>query len=156
MGLENMQMTRADLRKLLEPGVSAMGFELVDVEMAGSHHSPTLRVYIDSPRGVNVDDCAKVSRQLSALLDVEDPLPGQYTLEVSSPGLDRPLVKPEDFRRFVGETVKVKMQQPVLGRRNFSGRLVEVAADHVVVEVDKEIFNLAFDDMERARLVPRF
>jgi ribosome maturation factor RimP len=105
---------------------------------------------------VNVDDCAKVSRQLSALLDVEDPLPGQYTLEVSSPGLDRPLVKPEDFRRFVGETVKVKMQQPVLGRRNFSGRLVEVAADHVVVEVDKEIFNLAFDDMERARLVPRF
>lgn len=151
-----MQMTRADLRKLLEPGVSAMGFELVDVEMAGSHHSPTLRVYIDSPRGVNVDDCAKVSRQLSALLDVEDPLPGQYTLEVSSPGLDRPLVKPEDFRRFVGETVKVKMQQPVLGRRNFSGRLVEVAADHVVVEVDKEIFSLAFDDMERARLVPRF
>ena len=151
-----MQMTRADLRKLLEPGVSAMGFELVDVEMAGSHHSPTLRVYIDSPRGVNVDDCARVSRQLSALLDVEDPLPGQYTLEVSSPGLDRPLVKPEDFRRFVGETVKVKMQQPVLGRRNFSGRLVEVAADHVVVEVDKEIFNLAFDDMERARLVPRF
>ena len=151
-----MQMTRADLRKLLEPGVSAMGFELVDVEMAGSHHSPTLRVYIDSPRGVNVDDCAKVSRQLSALLDVEDPLPGQYTLEVSSPGLDRPLVKPEDFRRFFGETVKVKMQQPVLGRRNFSGRLVEVAADHVVVEVDKEIFNLAFDDMERARLVPRF
>lgn len=151
-----MQTTRADLRKLLEPGVSAMGFELVDVEMAGSHHSPTLRVYIDSPRGVNVDDCARVSRQLSALLDVEDPLPGQYTLEVSSPGLDRPLVKPEDFRRFVGETVKVKMQQPVLGRRNFSGRLVEVAADHVVVEVDKEIFNLAFDDMERARLVPRF
>jgi ribosome maturation factor RimP len=124
--------------------------------MAGSHHHPTLRVYIDSPRGVNVDDCARVSRQLSALLDVEDPLPGQYTLEVSSPGLDRPLVKPEDFRRFVGETVKVKMQQPVLGRRNFSGRLVEVAADHVVVEVDKEIFNLAFDDMERARLVPRF
>ena len=151
-----MQTTRADLRKLLEPGVSAMGFELVDVEMAGSHHSPTLRVYIDGPRGVNVDDCARVSRQLSALLDVEDPLPGQYILEVSSPGLDRPLVKPEDFRRFVGETVKVKMQQPVLGRRNFSGRLVEVAADHVVVEVDKEIFNLAFDDMERARLVPRF
>ena len=151
-----MQTTRADLRKLLEPGVSAMGFELVDVEMAGSHHSPTLRVYIDSPRGVNVDDCAKVSRQLSALLDVEDPLPGQYTLEVSSPGLDRPLVKPEDFRRFIGETIKVKLQQPVLGRRNFSGRLVDVAADHVVVEVDKEIFNLAFNDMERARLVPRF
>ena len=149
-----MQATRADLRKLLEPGVSALGFELVDVEMAGSHHHPTLRVYIDSPRGINVDDCAKVSRQLSALLDVEDPLPGQYTLEVSSPGQDRPLVKPEDFRRHTGETIKVKLQQPVAGRRNFSGRLVDVATDHVVMEVDKEIYNLAFADMERARLVP--
>ena len=150
-----MQATRIELRKLLEPGVNAVGFELVDVEVAGSRHSPTLRVYIDSHRGVNVDDCARVSRQLSALLDVEDPLPGHYTLEVSSPGLDRPLVKPEDFRRFVGETIKVKLQAPLLGRRNFSGRLVDVAADHVVVEVDKEIFSLAFDAMERARLVPR-
>ena len=151
-----MQTTRADLRNLLEPGVSAMGFELVDVEMVGSSHNPTLRVYIDSPRGVNVDDCASVSRQLSALLDVEDPLPGHYTLEVSSPGLDRPLVKPEDFRRFIGETIKVKLQAPILGRRNFSGRLVDVTAEHAVVEVDKEIVNLAFGDMERARLVPRF
>jgi ribosome maturation factor RimP len=152
-----MRGTRADLRKLLEPGVKAVGFELVDVELAGSSHNPTLRVYIDSPAGVNVDDCARVSRQLSALLDVEDPLPGQYTLEVSSPGLDRPLVTPEDFKRFVGETVKVKMQQPLAGgRRNFSGRLVEVTADHAVVEVDKEHYDLAFDGMERARLVPRF
>ena len=150
-----MQGTRADLRKLLEPGVSAMGFELVDVEVAGSRHSPTLRVYIDSPAGVNVDDCARVSRQLSALLDVEDPLPGQYTLEVSSPGLDRPLVKPEDFKRFVGETIKVKMHEPLQGRKNFSGRLVDVAADHVVVEVDKEHLDLLFEGMERARLVPR-
>ena len=155
MGYGVMQATRTELRKLLEPGVSAMGFELVDVEVAGSRHNPTLRVYIDSPGGVNVDDCASVSRQLSALLDIEDPLPGHYTLEVSSPGLDRPLVKPEDFRRFVGETIKVKLQAPLLGRRNFSGRLVNVAADHVVMEVDKEIFNLAFDAMERARLVPR-
>ena len=151
-----MRGTRADLRKLLEPGVKALGFELVDVELAGSHHHPTLRVYIDSAQGVVVDDCARVSRQLSALLDVEDPLPGHYTLEVSSPGLDRPLVTPEDFRRYVGETIKVKMHEPVLGRKNFSGRLLDVAADHVVVEVDKEHFDLAFDGMERARLVPRF
>ena len=151
-----MRGTRADLRKLLEPGVKAMGFELVDVELAGSHHSPTLRVYIDSTNGVVVDDCAKVSRQISALLDVEDPLPGHYTLEVSSPGLDRPLVKPEDFKRFVGETIKVKMHEPILGRKNFSGRLVDVAADHVVVEVDKEHYDLAFEGMDRARLVPRF
>ncbi|HLE93040.1 MAG: ribosome maturation factor RimP [Sulfuricaulis sp.] len=147
--------TRAELRKLLEPGVAATGFDLVEVELAGSHHHPTLRVYIDSPAGVNVDDCARVSRQLSALLDVEDPLPGHYTLEVSSPGLDRPLVKPEDFMRYVGETIKIKMQQPMLGRRNFSGRLVDVTADHVVIEVDKERFDLTFEGMERARLVPR-
>jgi ribosome maturation factor RimP len=147
--------TRAELRKLLEPGVAATGFDLVEVELAGSHHHPTLRVYIDSPAGVNVDDCARVSRQLSALLDVEDPLPGHYTLEVSSPGLDRPLVKPKDFMRYVGETIKIKMQQPMLGRRNFSGRLVDVTADHVVIEVDKERFDLTFEGMERARLVPR-
>jgi len=151
-----MSGSRADLRRLLEPGVSAMGFELVDVELAGSHHNPTLRVYIDSPAGVTVDNCADVSRQLSALLDVEDPLPGHYTLEVSSPGLDRPLVKPDDFRRFVGETIKVKMHEPILGRKNFAGRLVEVATDHVVVEVDKEHYDLTFEGMERARLVPRF
>jgi len=154
MGHEVMR-TRAELRKLLEPGVAATGFDLVEVELAGSHHHPTLRVYIDSPAGVNVDDCARVSRQLSALLDVEDPLPGHYTLEVSSPGLDRPLVKPKDFMRYVGETIKIKMQQPMLGRRNFSGRLVDVTADHVVIEVDKERFDLTFEGMERARLVPR-
>jgi ribosome maturation factor RimP len=151
-----MPGSRTDWRKLLEPGVSALGFELVDVELAGSHHHPTLRVYIDSPGGVTVDDCADVSRQLSALLDVEDPLPGRYTLEVSSPGLDRPLVKPEDFRRFVGERIKVKMREPILGRKNFAGRLVAVAADHVVVELDQERFDLAFAGMERARLIPRF
>jgi len=151
-----MSGSRADLRKLLEPGVSAMGFELVDVELAGSHHKPTLRVYIDSPAGVTVNNCADVSRQLSALLDVEDPLPGHYTLEVSSPGLDRPLVRPDDFRRFIGETIKVKMHQPILGRKNFAGRLLEVATDHVVVEVDKEHYDLAFEGMERARLVPQF
>lgn len=151
-----MPANRTDWRQLLEPGVSALGFELVDVEMVGSHHNPTLRVYIDSPRGINVDDCAKVSRQLSAVLDVEDPLPGHYTLEVSSPGLDRPLVKPEDFRRYLGEAIKVKMRQPQLGRRNFTGRLLDVTADHVVVEVDQERYQLAFGEMERARLVPRF
>jgi len=147
--------TRADLRKLLEPGVAATGFELVEVELAGSHHHPTLRVYIDGPAGVNVDDCARVSRQLSALLDIEDPLPGHYFLEVSSPGLDRPLVKPEDFMKFVGETIKIKMQQPLLGRKNFCGRLVDVTADHVVIEVDRERFDLTFEGIERARLVPR-
>src|SRR3990170_280368 len=151
-----MGSVASTLRTQLASGVAALGFELVDAELSGGRHRRTLRVYIDGPQGITVDNCAAVSRQLSAILDVEDPIPGGYTLEVSSPGLDRPLVTPADFRRFIGETIKVKMQPPLLGRKNFSGRLVDVTADHVVVEVDKEHFDLAFDGMERARLVPRF
>jgi ribosome maturation factor RimP len=151
-----MRGARSELRQLLEPGVQALGFELVDVEFAGSGPHGTLRVYIDSPQGVNVDDCAAVSRQLSAILDVEDPLPAAYTLEVSSPGLDRPLVTAPDFRRFTGETVKVQMVQPLNGRKRFKGRLVAVTDDQVVMEVDDERFELALADIERARLVPKF
>jgi len=152
---------RTELRRLLEPGVSALGFELVDIELLGQGRHATLRVYIDSPDGVNVDDCAAVSRQLSALLDVEDPLPGGYTLEVSSPGLDRPLLTPAHYRRFVGELVKLTLAQPRDGRRKFKGRLVEAGDDHVVIETEgaggvPEQFRLAYADIERARLVPRF
>src|SRR5438552_18121137 len=97
------------LRERLESGAQALGFELVDVELMGGRQNQLLRVYIDSPRGVTVDDCAQVSRQLSAILDVEDPFPGSYRLEVSSPGLDRPLVRPEDFERFRCVTIKVRL-----------------------------------------------
>jgi ribosome maturation factor RimP len=151
-----MQGQRAELRRMLEPGVKALGFELVDVEMAGGSSRATLRVYIDGPQGVTVDDCAAVSRQISAILDVEDPIPGSYTLEVSSPGLDRPLVTAADFERYVNETVKVQMVQPLDGRKRFKGRLAEVSGDHVVVEVDNERFDLAIEGIERARLVPKF
>ncbi|HEX7045699.1 MAG TPA: ribosome maturation factor RimP [Burkholderiales bacterium] len=144
------------LRGRLESGVQALGFELVDVELTGGRQHQTLRVYIDGPRGVTVDDCADVSRQLSAILDVEDPFPGSYTLEVSSPGLDRPLVTPADFRRFQGAMIKVRMLQPVGGRRNFTGRLVDATEDAAVVEVDGERFRLSYQAIERARLVPQF
>jgi ribosome maturation factor RimP len=142
------------LRERLGAGVEALGFQLVDVELAGGRQQRTLRVYIDSPEGVTVDDCANVSRQLSAILDVEDPFPGRYTLEVSSPGLDRPLVTPADFRRFQGEVVKVRLLAALDGRRNFTGRLVEATPENVVVEVDHERFNLPMAAIERARLVP--
>jgi len=145
------------LRELCRGGVEALGFELVDVELAGGGRSPTLRVYIDSPVGITVDNCADVSRQLSAIFDVEDPLPSSYTLEVSSPGLDRPLVRPEDFRKRVGATVKLKLRRPdEAGRRNFTGSLMEATDDGVVVEVDKERFSLPYTAIERARLVPKF
>lgn len=151
---------RTDWRHLLEPGVNALGFELVDAELVGGHHHATLRVYIDSPKGVVVDDCARVSRQLSALLDVEDPGLSDYTLEVSSPGLDRPLVRPEHYRRFLGAMVKLTLAQPMQGRRKFKGRLVEAGDAHAVIEAEgasgaPERFTLAYADIERARLVPR-
>ncbi len=151
-----MQELRSRLRAMLAPGAEALGFELVDVELVGSPQHPTVRVYIDSPRGVTVDDCADVSHQLSAILDVEDPIPGSYTLEVSSPGLDRPLVRPEDFRRFRGELVRLRTFAPLEGRRNFKGVIVDVTAEHVVVEADRTRWRVAFGDIERARLVPRF
>jgi ribosome maturation factor RimP len=148
---------RSRLRILLQPGVEALGFELVDAELAGGGRGATLRVYIDSPQGITVEDCADVSRQISAILDVEDPIQGSYTLEVSSPGLDRPLVTPEDFRKRLGETVKAKLRRPdPMGRRNFSGKLLEVKADSIVLEVDNEQHELAFEVIERARLVPKF
>lgn len=141
---------------MLEPGVKALGFELVDTELSSGAGQSVLRVYIDHPRGINVDDCAKVSRQLSAILDVEDPIAGHYMLEVSSPGLDRPLVVHADFVRHLGETVKVKTVEPVLGRRNFTGRLAAVESDRVIVEVDGENYELLLATIERARLVPKF
>jgi ribosome maturation factor RimP len=146
----------AGLRAILEPGVEALGFELVDAELTGSGSHALLRVYIDSPGGISVKDCAMVSRQLSAVLDVEDPIPGHYTLEVSSPGLDRPLVQRKDFERFTGADVKVRLLQPVLGRRNFTGRLKGVEGDHIVLEMDTESYDLAFENIEKARLVPQF
>lgn len=157
-----MRGIATQLRDLLESGVNAVGFAMVDAELVGHPRHPTLRVYIDGPEGVNIDDCAKVSRQLSAVLDVENPLSGRYNLEVSSPGLDRPLVKLDDFRRFVGETVKVRLCHAVVGRKNFTGRLMGVAGGQVVLEGGgapggvKEQFHLEFADIDRARLVPKF
>ena len=142
------------LRVRLASGVEALGFELVEAELSGGRHHRTLRVYIDGPEGVTVDDCAAVSRQLSAILDVEDPIPGSYTLEVSSPGLDRPLVTPADFRRFQGAMIKVRLLNALDGRRNFTGRLLETTPESVVMEVDQERFNLPLAAIERARLVP--
>jgi len=156
LGQEMTRVTVAGLHKLFEPGVQALGFELVDVEYAADGGRNVLRVYIDRPDGITVDDCAKVSRQVSAVLDVEDPIPEGYTLEVSSPGLDRPLVKRADFERFAGQDVKVRMREAVSGRRNFKGMLVGVEGDAIVVNVDQERFSLPIARIERARLVPQW
>ncbi len=137
---------------MVEPAVDRLGFELVDVEFISGQK--TLRVYIDGPDGIHVDDCARVSRQLSALFDVEDPIPGQYTLEVSSPGLDRPLARPQDFTRFTGSQVKIKTLTPIEGRRNFQGRLMGLSGECVVLETEETRYDLALANIEKARLVP--
>ncbi len=151
-----MAVASAQLRRVLEPGVTGQGFELVEVELSGTSRRPLLRVYIDGPEGVTVDDCARVSNQLSAILDVEDLIDGRYTLEVSSPGLDRPLVRPVDFTRFTGEMIKVRLGEPLSGRKNFKGRLLAVGPEHVVLGLDGETLELPFERIEKARLVPKF
>lgn len=149
------QLSQANLASLFEPAVNAVGFELLAVEIGGTGANSVLRVYIDSPEGVTVDNCADVSHQLSGILDVENPLPGRYTLEVSSPGADRPLVKREHFVAVLGEQVRIRLFQPIERRRNFKGRLREVLDSSVVVALDENEVILPLADIEQARLVPK-
>ncbi len=150
-----MPRESAELRKLLEPAVTTLGYELVGVEFISGRRG-LLRVYIDSEDGISVDDCQAVSHQVSGLLDVEDPIPGQYSLEVSSPGLDRPLFRAADFERFAGHELRLRLVAPVEGRRKFRGVLVGVRDDRVVVQVDGQELIVALGDIDEARLVPDY
>ena len=141
------------LIELLEPAVAAMGFELADLD-AHLGRRGLLRLYIDREGGVTVDDCQRVSEQVGALLDVEDPLPGSYVLEVSSPGFDRRLRTRAHFERFVGERVRIELRDPRDGRRNFTGRLTGVEDEDALLEVDGEVWHLPLNDIAVARLVP--
>ena len=147
-------MTRDELLKLLEPAIERLGYELSDLEVKLGGKHGVLRVFIDKPDGIGLHDCEKVSLAVSALLDVEDPLPGHYDLEVSSPGLDRKLTKIEHFQRFTGETVKVQMRFPIEGRKRFRGTLVSSNDEKIVVEVDGEPHSLPMATIDTARLVP--
>jgi ribosome maturation factor RimP len=142
---------------MLEPGIRSLGYELVGVEyQSGGRGGGLLRVYIDSEDGISADDCQKVSYQVSGVLDVEDPIPGHYTLEVSSPGLDRLLFRTGDFERFAGQLVKVRLAYPMEGQRRFKGRLVGMRGENVVIVEDEREISLPFDQIEQARLVPEY
>jgi len=141
------------LLALLEPPVQALGYELVDLE-ARTGGNGLLRVYIDQEAGVDLDDCERTSRQLSAFLDVEAPLTGSYTLEVSSPGLDRPLRTAEHFERFAGHEAKVRLAVALEGRRNFKGKLCGVEEAEIVIAVDGQTWRLPLADIAGAHLVP--
>lgn len=139
---------------MLEPSIQGLGYELVDVEIH-SNRNGCLRLYIDSDSGIGLDDCEIVSRQVSALLDVEDPISGQYELEVSSPGFERSLRTLEHFRRFVGAVVKIKLRLARKGRQNFKGLLVGVEDQDVLIEIDHETVRLTYLDIASAQLVSK-
>jgi len=142
---------------MLEPAIRSLGYELVGVEFhTGGKGGGLLRVYIDSEDGISADDCQRVSYQVSGVLDVEDPIPGHYTLEVSSPGLDRLLFRREDFERFAGQLVKLRLAYPVEGQRRFKGRLTGLRGEQVVIEVDDMEISFPFEQIEQARLVPEY
>lgn len=149
-------MLRERLNRLIEPAVESLGYELVLLEFSPGLQTGTLRLYIDAPKGVALEDCEKVSREIAALLDVEDPIQKAYRLEVSSPGLDRPLVKLKHFRRFIGEKVRMQLLVPVQKRKKLVGVLRDANAEALVVEVDGESFRVPMADLERARLVPDY
>ena len=148
-------MSKGELIKLLEPAVDHLGYELTDLELKLGGRDGIVRLFIDAHDGIGVEDCETVSRQVSAILDVEDPIPGNYTLEVSSPGLDRTLTKPAHFQRFMGEDVRVKLRFPLDGRRNFRGALAAVDDENIEVVVDGESHSLPLSTIESARLVPQ-
>jgi ribosome maturation factor RimP len=154
-GDTEMPRESTELRTLVEPAVNALGFELVGVEF--SHGKPgLLRIYIDSEDGITVHDCEAVSHQVSGLLDVEDPIAGHYSLEVSSPGLDRPLFQARDFERFAGHTVRLRLTAPLNGRRKFKGVLRGMKDNQVVVQMDDEQLSVGLDEIDQARLVPDY
>jgi ribosome maturation factor RimP len=147
-------MTSDELAALLEPAIERLGYELSDLELRLGGKGGLVRVFIDRPEGIGLADCERVSQAVSALLDVEDPVPGNYDLEVSSPGLNRKLTKIEHFQRFTGQIVKVTTRFPVEGRRRFRGKLLSVDETEIVVEVDGQKHSLALATIDTARLVP--
>jgi ribosome maturation factor RimP len=144
------------LQALLAPVVEALGYECWGVEFISQGRHSVLRVYIDRPEGILIDDCEAVSRQVSGILDVEDPISGEYTLEVSSPGMDRPLFTLEQFAKHAGEQVKIRLRSPYEGRRNYQGILRGVEEQDVVVLVDDHEYLLPIDSIDKANIIPRF
>ena len=143
------------LQTLLEPVVEDLGYELVGIEYQSNPKNRVVRVFIDQdPDGIGVEDCERVSREVSALMDVEEPVPGQYTLEVSSPGVERPLFTGQHFARFVGETASVQLAVPVNHRRRFKGIILAADDERVTLEVDGQPVELGIADMARAHLAP--
>ncbi len=144
------------LTDMLRPSVAETGKELLGVEFISAGNNSVLRLFIDHENGIDVDDCAEVSRQVGAILDVEDPISSEYNLEVSSPGVDRPLFELAHFHTVIGETVNVKLSMPLNGRRKFKGTLVAIENDTLIVDVDGIDYELVINNIDKANLVACF
>jgi ribosome maturation factor RimP len=144
------------LTNLLQPLVEDLGYEFVGLDFGSDPKSPALVVYIDKEDGIAVEDCEKVSREVAALLDVEDPIPGHYNLEISSPGLDRPLFTWEQYRKFAGEEVRVSLFAPHEGRRKFKGTILDAQEGRVTLRQDGAEVVLEMSNIAKARLVPDY
>ena len=142
------------LNDLIKPAIEKMGYELTDIEVKTQGREQLISIFIDNLTGINIEDCEIVSRQISLLLDVENPISGKYTLEVSSPGLDRKLTKFNHFKRFIGNELRIKLLRSMDGRRNFRGKLLAANKESIKVQVDDQLYKLPIDMIEIARLVP--
>jgi ribosome maturation factor RimP len=142
----------AEIWQLVEPVIRVDGMELVEVEYRREPHGWVLRLFIDQEGGITVDDCARVSHVVGDLLDVADPIDSQYHLEVSSPGLNRPLRKWEHFQRYLGNIVDVRTGTPINNRRKFKGKLIDVSLEGVTLDSEGQVFDIPFNLLERARL----
>jgi ribosome maturation factor RimP len=151
-----MRTAPANVQNLIEPVISALGYELVGIEYLSQGRRSLLRIYIDHADGINVHDCERVSHQVSGVLDVEDVIRGHYTLEVSSPGLDRPLFTKEQFERFIGSEVNIRLSIALDGRKKFKGVLRGIDDSNVLLFADEQEFSLPFNAIEKANLVPNF
>lgn len=141
------------LSHLLKPSIVSLGFELWGIEFFSGATPSLLRIYIDSQNGITVDDCAAVSDQVGAVLEVEEVIPGDYTLEVSSPGIDRPLFFPDQYQRYLNHLIKVRLMWPEHGRRSFRGYLHSVSDHQIEIEMEGAKYVIALDAVVKAKVV---
>ena len=147
-----MHIQNQNLLDLFEPEITAMGFELLGIELIKNGHISLLRVYIDKFEGVNIDDCVLVSQQLTGLLDVKDPIKGQYNLEVSSPGIDRPLFTDEQLKKHIGHIVVIKLREKYRGRRKITGVLEAVDNLEIIIKCNENNEKIPSELIDKAKL----
>ncbi|MCL1088297.1 ribosome maturation factor RimP [Shewanella profunda] len=151
-----MATLESRLAEMLKVPVEALGFQLWGIEYVQAGKHSILRVFIDGENGINIEDCANTSRQVSAVLDVEDPIPTEYTLEVSSPGVDRPLFTAQQYAAYVGEDVKVQLTMPVAGSRNLKGAITKVEGQMLSLNVNGKELVVALDNIRKGNVIAKF